>query len=349
MNKQEYSTASKIYSDMVRRKILFIFVACIVMILAFIANMLIGLNAGADAGLKALFYPESARSVYNIMIHYRIPESCFGMLVGIALGMAGAEMQTILNNPLAEPYTLGISAAASLGASLVIAFGFGVGVLGSYTTAIMAFVCSMIACFAIVVVSNRRTSTPTTTILIGVAMLFLFQALVSLIQSISSKDVANSIMFWMFGSIGRNSNYSDILFMTVVIILVALLFSVNVWKLNSLKMGDNKAASMGINVRKLRRNMILGISTVTAVAVSFTGTIGFVGLIGPHVARMLVGDDQRFFLPMSALSGGCMLLSASVICKLTPFASTLPIGVVTSLVGVPFFLFLIFRRKSVII
>ncbi|MBE6521594.1 MAG: iron ABC transporter permease [Thermoplasmata archaeon] len=338
-----------LYRNITRKRVLFILIAAITVAIAFMSNMLINLSAGPIEGLKALFDPDSvSKSTYLIMHYYRLPESCFGLLVGLALGMAGAEMQTVLNNPLAEPYTLGISSAASFGAALSIAFGFGATVFGNYSTIILAFAFSMMICLVITSVINRRTANPTTTILLGVAMLFLFQSLVSLIQSISNKDAANSIMFWMFGSIGRDNNYSDIGILALVVVLVATLFAWNAWKLTSLKMGDSKVNSMGIDVTKLRRNIIIGISLVTATAVSFTGTIGFVGLVGPHIARMLVGDDQRFLLPMSGLCGAAMVLIASIICKFLENVASLPIGVVTSLVGVPFFIYLIMRKRAVV-
>jgi len=345
----ESSSGREIYRRLTRKRVLYIAIAAAVVIAAFFLNMVINLSAGWMEGLKALFDPGAVKkSTYNIVRYYRVPESCLGLLAGVALGMAGAEMQSVLNNPLAEPYTLGISSAASFGAALSIAFAVGTDVFGSYSTIVLAFAFSMIVCLVVTAITSRKNAGPTTTVLLGVAMMFLFQALVSLIQAISGKDTANSIMFWMFGSISKNLDYNNIYILTAVVVLTAVLFILNAWKLTSLKMGDSKVSSMGISVKNLRRNIIICVSLVTATAVSFTGTIGFVGLVGPHVARMLVGDDQRFFLPMSALCGGAMVLLASIICKLSTFSSTLPIGVVTSLVGVPFFLYLIFRRRSIL-
>lgn len=345
----EETQGREIYRRMNHKRILYVCLFLLVVVAVFFINMLVNLTAGFMAGLGAIFDPDSVpRSVYNIMHYYRVPESCFGLLTGMALSIAGAEMQTVLNNPLSEPYTLGISAAASFGAALSIAFSIGSGFLGSYSTIILAFLFSMVVCLVVSTVASRKSAGPTTTILIGVAMLFLFQSLVSLVQSMTSKDAASSIMFWMFGSIGRNSSYSDIAILAAVIIACSIFFAFNIWKLTSLKLGDAKVGSMGINVNKLRRNVILGVSVLTATAVSFTGTIGFVGLVGPHIARMLVGEDQRFFLPMSALCGASMVLTASVICKLLPFTSVLPIGVVTSLIGIPFFVYMVIRKRSVI-
>ena len=338
------------YRHLNRKRALYLGISLGAVIAVFFVNMLVNLAAGPEAGIRALFDPDSVpRSVYNIMHYYRLPESCFGLLAGIALGVAGAEMQTVLNNPLSEPYTLGISAAASFGAALSIAFGIGAGFLGGYSTIVLAFAFAMLVCLIVSTVASRRSVGPTTTILMGVAMLFFFQSLVSLVQALTSKDAATGIMFWMFGSIGRDSSYEDICLLAAVIIICTIFFAINIWSLTSLKLGDAKVGSMGIDVTRLRRNTILGVSVLTATVVSFTGTIGFVGLVGPHVARMLVGEDQRFFLPMSALCGAAMVLSASIICKVLPFTSILPIGVVTSLIGVPFFVYLILRRRSVFV
>ena len=182
-----------------------------------------------------------------------------------------------------------------------------------------------------------------TIILTGVALLFLFQALVNTVQSLSSTEVSNSITFWMFGSLYTGLN--QVFAIVVVLVLVLLFFSMNSWRLTALKLGDSKVASMGVNVVGLRRNVIVAVSVLTAIVVSFTGTIGFIGLVGPHIARRLVGEDQRFFLPASALSGALFLLAAHLVCNLSDLTSALPIGVVTSLVGVPFFLYMIHRGR----
>ncbi len=341
------SAGCGIYRSMVRGRTIVLVVAVSIVAALFIGNTVLFTRWGAAEAVKTLFDPDSTtNAIRNIIWYYRIPESCFGLLAGMALGMAGVEMQTILNNPLAEPYTLGISMAAAFGAAVVIAFGLGVGVLGGYSSIAMAFVCSMIACAVIYAVARRPSSNRTTIILTGVALLFLFQALVNGVQSMGGKDASNAITFWMFGNISRYTDMGYVALLATVVVLVGALFAMNAWRLSALKLGDDKASSLGIEPSKLRRNTIIGVSIVTAITVSFTGTIGFVGLVGPHVARMLVGDDQRFLLPLSALCGAAFLLGASVLMKALDL--TLPIGVVTSLIGVPFFLYLLLgRRKGV--
>lgn len=338
------SVGQEIYQGLVRRRKQIIIVMVVLAALLFLANIILFTRWGAVEALKTLFDPGSVSpAIENLIWYYRVPESCFAILAGLALGMAGAEMQTILNNPLAEPYTLGISMAAAFGASVVIAFGIGGWFFGEYSMIVFAFTFAMIACFVIYGVSMRKGTSRVTIVLAGVAMLFLFQALVNGVQSIAGRDAANTITFWMFGSVSRYTDMTYVAILAVAVALIGVLFAMNLWKLSALKLGDAKVYSLGIDASKLRRNMIIGISVVTAVTVSFTGTIGFVGLVGPHMARILVGDDQRFLLPVSALCGAVFLCGSSLLIK--GMDVSLPIGVVTSLVGVPFFLYLILGKR----
>lgn len=339
------SAGGALYRGIVKRRKTVLAVAILVTVLVFFVDISLGpMSYGLAEVLQAIFNPDPGSLLYSVVWQSRLPEALTAVLVGLALGMAGAEMQTILDNPLAEPYTLGISTSAAFGASLVIAFGLGGSVFGDYAQPVMAFACAILTCFVIYSVARTRSGDRNTIILMGVALLFLFQSLVSLIQSISSRDSANSIMFWMFGSLDR-TEWVDLLVIAVVIGIAAVFFAMNFWRLTALKLGDSKARSLGVDVGRLRRNVLLAVSAVTALAVSFAGTIGFVGLVGPHIARMLVGEDQRFFMPLSAVCGALMLLAAAIVCKLLDSVVSLHIGVVTSLVGVPFFIFMIMRSR----
>ena len=342
------SVSEQLYESLVGRRRYIVLGMAVITILLFFIDIALGpMRYSLAEVIQTVFNPGPSDDLMTSVIwNDRLPKAVTALLAGIALAMAGAEMQTILDNPLAEPYTLGVSSAAAFGAALVLAFGIGTTTFGDYATPVMAFIIAMLVCFLIYTVAKIKSSDRTTIILIGVALLFLFQALVQLAQSISSQDSATSIMLWTFGSLGR-AGWTDLGILLVVILLVAILFAKNLWRLTALKLGDSKASSLGVDVGKLRRNTLIGVSVLTAVTVSFTGTIGFVGLVGPHIARMLVGDDQRYFLPVSALAGAMMLLAAAVVCKLSDFTMDLPIGVVTSLVGVPFFIYMILKRRKV--
>jgi iron complex transport system permease protein len=150
----------------------------------------------------------------------------------------------------------------------------------------------------------------------------------------------------MFGSLSK-ATWTNLGITAAVMLIVLALFAKNAWKLTALKLGDNKARSLGVNVEKIRRNVLIAVSLITATAVSFVGTIGFIGLVGPHIARMLVGDDQRYYLPLSALMGAALLSIASTISKLIMPGSIFPIGIITSFIGVPFFLSLVWKKRRV--
>lgn len=333
------------YRTSSRRKVLAIVAMALVSVVLVLLCIAFGdTDFSLSEVFQTVFDRESVpRGMASVIWNERIPQALAALFVGAALGIAGAEMQTVLDNPLAEPYTLGVSMSAAFGAALVMAFGIGTSVMGASAIVVSAFLLAMVTCAVIFMVSRSRRSDRVTIILTGVALLFLFQALVNTVQSLSSTEVSNSITFWMFGSLYTNLN--QVFVIAVVLALVLLFFAMNSWKLTALRLGDSKVASMGVNVANLRRNAIIAVSVLTAIVVSFTGTIGFIGLVGPHIARRLVGEDQRFFLPASALSGALFLLAAHLVCNLSDLTSALPIGVVTSLVGVPFFLYMIHRGR----
>lgn len=278
----------------------------------------------------------------------RLPVALMAVLVGAMLGVAGAEMQTILNNPLAEPFTLGISSAASFGAALAIVLGvkllpFG----GDSLVTVNAFLFALATSFLLYGIARLRGMSSETMVLVGIALLFTFNALLGLLQYSASEMQIMQIVFWMMGSLARAS-WDKIAICAVVLAVVLPFFMARNWALTALRMGDDRAASLGVNVPRLRMQMLIGISLLAATAVSFVGTVAFVGLVGPHIARLLVGEDQRIFLPMSALAGALIMSLTSVISKSITPGVIYPIGIITSLIGIPFFLSLILsvRRRN---
>jgi iron complex transport system permease protein len=266
-------------------------------------------------------------------------------MVGIALSIAGAEMQTVLNNTLASPFTLGMSSAATFGAALAIVLGLGLpGVSVNWIVSANAFVFAFGSAMLLQVLGMLRGSGSQTFVLFGIALFFTFNALVAITQFVASEQSLQQLVFWMLGSLNRaNMHKIGILALVVAVILPMSLMSS--WRLTALRLGQMRAQSLGINVARLRFVSLLRISILTAAAVSFTGTIAFIGLVGPHIARLLVGEDHRFFLPASALAGAMVMSLASVASKTLIAGIVLPIGVVTALIGVPFFLALILGRR----
>lgn len=340
----ENDSGRAVYARLNRRKYLiiaglavFCFITCVLDILTAAASPAYRLTAREV--IDCLMHPARASGgTYVIVIRMRLPIALMALAVGFSLGTAGAVMQTILHNPLASPYTLGVGTAAGFGASIAIVLG-----LGSIATSALAFVFAMLVCLMIYFMGRNNVNSGSL-VLSGIACLFLFQALQALLQYGASEDQNQSIVFWSFGSLQRTDWYKLLLTAIVAAVTTPLIFA-DSWKYTALTMGDEKADSLGVNVSKLKIKAFFLISLMAAVSVCFTGSIGFIGLAGPHIARMLAGEDQRFYLPVSALCGAALLSAASIISKILQPGSVFPIGIVTSIIGVPFFFSLVFRSN----
>ncbi len=277
----------------------------------------------------------------NAIVHtLRLPIALMAVAVGAALGISGAVMQTILNNPLASSYTLGISAGAGFGAALAITLGAALPVPEAWAIPIASFAFAGLACAMVGGVSRLRGATPELLVLAGIACLFLFQALLSLLQFVASPEALQQIVFWLFGSLLRSSLLKVAIVAGVLAVLLPVLMA-DSWRLTALKLGDDRARALGVRVDRLRLRAFVVVSLLTGAAVAFVGTIGFIGLVAPHIARMLVGEDQRLMLPASAVFGALLLSAASVASKLILPGTVFPIGIVTALIGVPFFAWLV--------
>lgn len=309
-------------------------------------DFLIGSSMPANEAIYVLFHPSDSRPVdRQIIFDIRLPMTITAVLIGAALAAAGAEMQTILGNPLAEPYTLGISAASSFGAAFATVSGFtAAGIGATLGMAGSAWVFGIAACAVIVLFSRSKSAGTEGMILLGIAIVFLFDALLALMQYLASQTQLEQVVFWTMGSLTR-ATWPQISLLALVSLIVIAFFYRNAWTLTAFRMGDDRARSMGINVNRLRTLTLVGVSLMAATAVSMAGTIGFIGLVGPHIARMLVGEDQRFFLTTSIFSGALLLTSASVVSKLIQPGAILPVGIITAIVGVPAFVVLIVLRR----
>ncbi|MCP9276900.1 FecCD family ABC transporter permease [Mycolicibacterium arenosum] len=292
--------------------------------------------------MQGVFTPWNAHeTIQQIVWNIRIPMSVTGVLVGAALAIAGVQMQTILNNPLAEPYTLGIAAAAGFGAALSVVVGASaVSMLG---TAGSAWVFAMIACGVILGFSTLRGASAESMILLGIALVFLFTALLSLMQYVASDAQLQQVVFWTLGSLSRAS-WAQVALLASVLVVITPVFRKSAWTLTTFRLGEDRARALGVDVERTRMLTLIGVSLLAATAVAVSGTIGFVGLVGPHAARILVGENQRHFLPAAALCGAALLCSASVASKLIVPGVIVPVGIITSIVGVPLFLVLILTR-----
>lgn len=336
-----------VYRGLVRRKRILLGVFAMLLVASVLLDLALGpANYSLGDVARAVLWPDSAPAQVRVVLwEIRMPVALMAVAVGAALSLAGAQMQTILNNPLASPFTLGISAAASFGAALGLAFGlklFPVAV--DYMVPLNAFVMAVLSAMLIHMLSTRRGVTAETIVLLGIALVFTFNALLALVQYFASEQAVAAVVFWTMGSLTK-ATWPKLAIVCAVIVVMLPVFARRVWQLTALRLGDDKAASFGIDVRRLRFQTLVMVSLLAAFPVAFVGVIGFVGLVGPHIARMLVGEDQRFFLPASLLTGALMLSASSVVSKTLIPGAIFPIGVVTSLVGVPFFIALILRGK----
>lgn len=279
--------------------------------------------------------PQGAdRAAATILWQLRMPQTLTGALVGGCLGIAGLMMQTILANPLASPFTLGFSAAAGFGAALAILFGASLPLPPYLAVPVSAFLATLLACAIVYAIAELRGASPEVLVLAGIAVLFFFQSLQSLLQFMASPEVLQEIVFWLFGSLLKASWTSVRVILLILAVCLPLVLR-EAWNLTALRLGDANAASLGLNVQALRRRIFVLVALLTAGAVAFTGTIGFIGLIAPHVGRSLTGEDHRFSLPMAGLMGAVILVSASVIGKVISPAAVIPVGIITAIAGIP--------------
>ena len=301
------------------------------------------LGFGEVAG--AIWAPESADPTVAAIVNIiRMPMTLMAMLVGVGLGIAGTHMQTILGNPLASPYTLGFSAAAGFGAAAAILTGFQLPLVPNLTIPLAAFTMASLAALLVYGFARMRGMSPEIMVLAGIATLFLFQSMQSMVQYLASPEVLQEIVFWLFGSMLK-ANWTNVPITGIVVVLGILLLLPDTWKLTALRLGDERASSIGVDVRRLRIKVFMVVAMLTAGAVAFVGTIGFVGLVAPHLARMLVGEDQRILIPMAGLMGAIVMTSASIVSKLISPGTVVPIGIVTAVIGVPFLFLLIIKGK----
>jgi iron complex transport system permease protein len=336
------------YQNIVRRRLLIMLILVLAILVSLVIDFIMGPSGLSLSTLwKTLFDAAAADPGTRVIVwDIRLPYALMAIAVGMSLGLAGAEMQTILNNPLASPFTLGVSSAAAFGAALAIVLGIGIpGVPDQWFISANAFIFALLAALMLDGITRWTRVASSGVVLFGIALVFTFNALVSLMQFIATEDTLQGLVFWTMGSLARASWVKLGVMMFAFLILLPWSM-MSAWKLTALRLGEDRAVSFGIDVRRLRLGTLLRISILSALAVAFVGPIGFIGLVAPHIARLMFGEDHRFYLPASALIGALVLSMASVASKNLVPGVIIPVGIVTSLVGVPFFLSIILRHRG---
>lgn len=345
------------YSEARHRKL--IWIIGLLVLLFFL--LLLGLSVGGTSfdmaeSWRALLSgirlkPEEMDINQRIIWTLRVPRVLMAIIGGMGLAVAGLVMQTILRNPLASPYTLGISSAASFGAAMSIVLGistssFIAGIVpASYIIASNSFLSATICTLVIYGLSRTQKVTAETVVLFGVATNFLFSAATSFLQYVASEEKLAELVYWMFGSLSK-ATWSKVRLSCVAVAIVLVLIYIRAWDFNSLLLGDETAGSLGLNVERLRVYGLILSSFSTAVIVSLLGPIGFIGLVAPHLSRIIIGSDHRYLLPVTVLLGACLLVLADVLSVTLLAPVVLPVGIVTSFVGVPLLIYLVTRRRA---
>jgi iron complex transport system permease protein len=282
--------------------------------------------------------PSGGPGAADIVGGIRFPRVLAAFFVGASLAVAGAAMQALFKNPMADPYILGTSSGGALGASLAIVF------LGGFFVPLFAWVGAVVAILIVWSIAGRRGIISVETLLLtGIAVSFFFSAIVSFLIAIAGQNV-HQIIFWLMGGFWNASPADAILSASILVPAGALLFFM-ARDLNALSLGEETAAHLGIDAKQARWLVLGGSTLLVAGAVSIAGSIGFVGLVTPHIVRMLLGPDNRVVIPACIPSGGILLVISDTLTR--TFFSDLPVGIITAFIGAPFFIWLIYRRGEV--
>ena len=287
----------------------------------------------------------------STLLEIRLPRIVLGALVGAALGISGAAMQGLFRNPLADPSLIGISSGAALAATFVVIIGDIVSIslppfVQLFAFPAAAFVGAIITTVIIYKLSTIAGQTAVATLLLaGIAINALAQAFSGFLTFYATDTQIRSLTFWKLGSLG-GGNWSNILVIAPFILVPILLFSNLARPLNALLLGESEAGHLGFDIEKIKKLTIVLVALSVGASVAFTGLITFVGLIVPHLLRLIIGADHRYLLPGSALLGACLLLAADFAARTLVSPAEMPIGVLTAIVGAPFFLWLLLRDRK---
>jgi iron complex transport system permease protein len=281
----------------------------------------------------------------SIVLNIRLPRVILAGLVGASLAIAGAAFQGLLRNPLADPYTLGVSSGASVGAVLTLFFNLSIPMIGSFTLPLLSILFSWVTIFLVLAFAQKieRSMRVETIILTGIIFSSFLGAIISLMIALTG-DELRQIIGWLLGSVSmRGWEYIKIIFPFFVLGSVILIF--NAKELNAMSFGEERAQHLGVNVQKRKLMILTAGSILTGAAVAVSGTIGFVGLVIPHLSRLLWGPDHRHLLPLSIITGSGFLILADLISRTIISPTELPIGVITALFGAPVFALILLQRK----
>jgi iron complex transport system permease protein len=287
------------------------------------------------------------RTAEVIIVQIRLPRVICGALVGAALATAGVTYQGIFRNPMADPYVIGASTGAALGASLVMVLGVGVSLLGVNTLQIMAFVGSLVTVLIVYAIARVGSRVPVTTLLLtGIAVSLFLSAIVTFLRTIASDKILHGLTFWLIGSLAPTETWDKVWAVLPLIVVGAAISYLYSRDLNIFALGEDQAQHLGVEIEKVKLILLVSGALMTAAAVSISGLIVFVGLIIPHLTRVLIGPDHRVLLPTSAILGASFLMICDALSRVIMGSGEAPVGVITALSGAPFFIYLLRRKRK---
>ena len=295
---------------------------------------------GAD--LPDTIKPSTAAIVWNL----RFPRALLAFIAGGALSVSGAVMQSVLRNPLASSYTLGVSSGASLGACIVIFYGLSIPFISIFTLPLMGFVFGLATILLAVAVASRLDGQMQNNTIILVGMVFsLFVNAATVLLSAMSREHMQRLIFWQMGSFSMK-DWSTV-FILAPIVIAGIIFIVHYHReLDIMTFGEEQAQTMGVNLKRVKWILLIAAAALTGSAIAFVGVIGFVDLVAPHIVRRLVGSSHKYVIPMSAVFGGAFMVVCDLVARTVVSPSELPVGAVTALIGAPFFAYIYFGKKS---
>jgi len=306
----------------------------------------LGVSIGSVPIPFQTLWDASDEAAWNILWKIRMPRVLLAALVGASLALAGAAFQGLLKNPLADPYTLGVSSGASVGAVITIFFGMSLPVLGIYTLPVLSMVGAFLTMMAVIGFARLvdRAMKMETIILTGIIFSSFLGSIISLMIALTGEEL-RQIIGWLLGSVSMRG-WSFVAMDIPFVVIGALLIWLNRRELNAMMFGEERAIHLGVDVKKRKMMILAGGSMLTGAAVAVSGTIGFVGLVVPHMTRLLWGADHRHLLPLSFLNGATLLIICDLIARTIISPSELPVGVITAFIGAPVFAFIFFRQRK---
>ncbi len=338
-----------------RSHVVFVVVGLVAILVASVISVQMGTSGATIGDVFGAVFSKITGSVpsdpavlkaQTIIWELRLPRVGLAILGGTALAIAGVLFQGLLRNPLVSPFTLGIAPAAAFGASLAIVFAGSGAAISGVPLVLGALIAGIANTAAVLLLASRKRLEPTTLILLGIALTQLFGALTAGIQYFADDEVLAAIVRWTWGSV-NNSVWYQVVTLLILLLIALPWVQLRSGTLNAIAFGgDDAAKSLGVPVTRVRLELIAVATVLTAVAVSFMGIIGFVGLVGPHIARLIIGGNHRFLLPFAAIIGSLLLIVSDMVGRLVVAPAVMPVGIIDAVVGAPIFIYLILSRKK---